>query len=211
MTWWGAMAWADYVSFGGHDEWRLPAISPELVEYPLGSGVMVYDYEIDNVCQNEQSVYSNKDCGYNVLTDNSELAFLFHNQLGNISSLDENGDFVNNPNNFNLLFTDPVDGLSKSFDNVGTNRSFMIGSITGSAPATQVAWSFKFYCGLQVNFCKNCGRDSWLVADGDIANASTGPGPITLVTEPAMLGLFGIAVMGLGIRRKKSSAEQTLN
>lgn len=28
MSWWGAMAWADQLVYGGYDDWRLPTVTP---------------------------------------------------------------------------------------------------------------------------------------------------------------------------------------
>ncbi len=48
MTWWGAMAWADWLNYGGHDDWRLWTVT-------------------DNGNDGCNYAYTVTDCGYNVL------------------------------------------------------------------------------------------------------------------------------------------------
>jgi len=68
MTWDNAFAWADGLSYGGYDDWRLPTM-------------------IDTGTPGCNAANSGTDCGYNVQTESggtvfSEMAYMYHNNLG---------------------------------------------------------------------------------------------------------------------------------
>jgi hypothetical protein len=72
MTWWGAMAWAQWLDYGGWDDWRLWSVTD------LGNDGC--DYSDDGT-----------DCGYNIDTTTSELGHLWYDTLGNLAYYDTSG------------------------------------------------------------------------------------------------------------------------
>ena len=64
MRWPTAKAWADSLSFGGYNDWRLPTI--------IDTGAPGCDYS-----------FSGTDCGFNVDPSTSEMASLWYGTLGN--------------------------------------------------------------------------------------------------------------------------------
>jgi len=73
MTWDESIEWVSQLSYGGHNDWRLPTID--------GLGQQDYDLSYDN------GVY-----GFNVNTETSELAHLYFDELGNASYYDRAGE-----------------------------------------------------------------------------------------------------------------------
>ncbi len=93
MTWDASMTWVDQLIYGGFSDWRLATITDKG----------------NNGCNWS---YNGTDCGYNVDTSGSELAYLYYNILGNIADYDING---NHLSNHAIQFTS-ADGVS--FQNV---------------------------------------------------------------------------------------------
>jgi hypothetical protein len=57
MTWYEATGWAEDLVFGGYDDWRLPSV-------------------IDSGTPGCKFAFSGTDCGHDVDTSNSELAYM---------------------------------------------------------------------------------------------------------------------------------------
>ncbi len=72
MNWSTATGWAAGLSFGGYSDWRLPTVT---------------DSDNDGC----HWANSGTDCGYNVDTTTGELAYLFHDVLGNESWVNPDG------------------------------------------------------------------------------------------------------------------------
>ena len=67
MTWWGAMAWAQDLTFAGSSDWRLPTVTD------TSSAGCDFSYA------------GGTDCGYNVDPATGELAKLWYVSLGNLA------------------------------------------------------------------------------------------------------------------------------
>ncbi len=74
-----ALAWAEGLSFGGFDDWRLPTVAP------VNGIALQLDYSEDG----------STDIGLNNAGQNSELGYLYHVSLGNTSAgLTNAGSFI---------------------------------------------------------------------------------------------------------------------
>jgi MYXO-CTERM domain-containing protein len=150
----------------------------------------------------QQGVNGSTDCGSNVNTASSELAFMFHVNLGNLSSLDTSGalrpgaagihfglahdaDFLNvetgrywsSTDSYRLIFGVPQNGKVTFNFTDGTQ------GITVPLPAT--------------------GGFTWLVHDGDIGSAVTAT---ATVPEPSTWALAALALLGLAAARRRHTA-----
>ena len=166
----------------GYSGWRMPSAAG--VNTLGGPG-----------CQ--QGFSGSTDCGSNVNTASSELAFMFHVNLGNVSSVDTSGalrpgaagidfglandaDFLNletgrywsSTDSFRLIFNTPQNGK--------VTFNFADGT-QGITVPTASARGF-----------------AWLVHDGDIGTSVT-----TTVPEPATAALAGLALLGLAASRHR--------
>ena len=103
MNWTAATAWAAQLVYGGYDDWRLPMI-------------------VDTGRSGCNFAYNSTDCGYNVDTSASELAYMFHVNLGNLSASTSNGSFRSGFSGtdwgmVNTQFVDAETGQTVSFQN----------------------------------------------------------------------------------------------
>ena len=178
MNWDASVAWAAALNFGGFDDWRLPTIN---VSTTTG------------YCDWSNSGGTN--CGYNVLTANSELAYMFYENLGNVAQNDLSG---NGPqlgwDSLNTSFTDVVTGSIVNFINL--NRSVYWSNIE-YAPNTDRAWYFYTYNGIQGTDSKSSSYSAWAVRDGDISAMSVS------VPEPSTLAILGLGLLGLISRKRQ--------
>jgi len=119
--------------------------------------------------------------GYNIT--NSELGHMFYNNLGNTAGNSIYG---------NVSFSDmAASGGAESFLNV---QGYIYWLGEEYAPNTDAAWAFNNYDGYQYNPIKNDSRYSWAVRDGDVST----------VPVPAAASLFGSALAGLLVARRKN-------
>ena len=144
MTWNEATTWASNLSFGGFDDWRLPSVT-------------------DNGNDGCNPAYSGTDCGYNVDTSGSELAYMWYSILGNTAYVDTNG--ISGQAGWGLSSTS-ADGV-----NIDNLQSESYWSGTEYAPDNNDAWRFHTLYGGQNNITKNDLFFAWAVHDGDIAGA----------------------------------------
>ena len=168
MDWDTATAWAAGLNYGGYSDWRLPTI-------------------VDNGNDGCNWGYNGTDCGYNVDTSGSELAYMWYDILGNMAYSDTSGSA---PQPGWGLTSTGADGVS--FQNL---QSDVYWSGTEYAPTTSYyAWLFNTRYGNQSYYYKSNEFYAWVVRSGDVA-------PVPL---PAAVWMFGAGLAGLGVfgRRK---------
>lgn len=184
MTWWGAVAWAQELSFGGFDGWRLPTVDPvNGVSFPIP--------RTNNATTDRsyaKTTTDGTDGGWRDGAGNpvSEMGHMYYVNLGNLvfcTPNDADPSDCSPQTGFGLNNTSFTDGLSGdivSFLNIQT-----VSYWSSSEP-----WSFFFGSGLQGPIA-NKYQDpfSWAVRDGDVS----------AVPEPTTLALAGIAYR---LRRK---------
>ena len=146
MTWADANTWADQLSYGGYDDWRLPSANLMNPTSPC--------YADDGSC----------DKGYNNTT--GELGHMFYNNLGNLGYRDTNGNFQSGYGVTNSSFTDGNSGASVSIVNL-QNAAYWLGE--EYAPITGLAWAFYTNRGYQWETSENDSPHSWAVRDGDVS------------------------------------------
>ena len=173
MTWSQANAWADQLSYGGYDDWRLPSAK-------LMNPTTTPCYAYDGSC----------DTGSNNTT--SELGHMFYNNLGNLGRYDTNGNYQPGFGVRNSSFTDGNSGASVSIVNL-QNSYYRFGE--EYEPDTYYAWAFGTGTGGQDYDIKDGNYYSWAVHDGDI-----GASPVPL---PAGIYLFLSGLVGLGLVKSK--------
>ncbi|MBH9578677.1 DUF1566 domain-containing protein [Inhella proteolytica] len=180
ITWWAkggvsqsnwsqAKDWAANLDVFGFDDWRLPTAT---------------DHGNDGC---NWSVTGGTDCGHNVdisAANGSEMARLFHFNLGNKSYFDLSG----RPNtDYGLKNAGGFSQLVEGF--------YWMGLTPQSNP--QVAWYFNTVGGIQLVFTKQSPMHALAVADGDIGE------PIAEVPEPQTELLASLGVIALIARREK--------
>ncbi len=75
MSWGGATAWAANLSYGGYSDWRLASNTA------VNGSTFDYNYNVNGTT----------DVGYNITSPNSELAYMYHVNLGLDSYYDTSG------------------------------------------------------------------------------------------------------------------------
>jgi len=169
MTWDEATAWAANLSYGGYDDWRLPAV--------LDTGTSGCNF-----------AYSGTDCGYNVQTSDagtstvySEMASLYYDTLGNKAYYDTSG--VGPQPGWDLPNTGPFQNWEPYY---------LYWSGLENASNSNYAWGFYSGDGYQGDgYYKNRVHFAWAVRPGDVA--APVPEPETYALLLAGLGLVGVA------------------
>jgi len=149
MGWNAAMTWATGLNFGGFSDWRLASVTD------VG----------DNGCTTSNGEYggaAGTDCGYNTDTSLSELAYMFHENLGNNSWYDTSGTATGCTAPNYCLENTSADGVD-----ILNLQSSMYWSGTEYAPNTNNAWNFNTNNGNQNNNNKNNEFYAWAVRSGE--------------------------------------------
>lgn len=158
MTWETANAWADSLLVGGFRDWRLPRV-------------------IDAADLGCDFAYLGTDCGYNIDDSLSEIAYMFHHNLGNVSVFDETGRLRGGMNRIDW-------GLV----NHGPFKNLYNGPYWTSvelAPYPRNAWGFLTHDGFQYDANKKNRFYAWAVRTGDVG-AMTDPSSLRIPSTPAI-------------------------
>jgi hypothetical protein len=166
MTWANAKAWAESLSYGGFDDWRLPTI-------------------LDTGTSGCNDAYSGTDCGYNVQTASggttySEMAHLWYVTLGNKALFTTGGSAPQSGWGFNN---------KGPFVNAQSNGYW---SGTEYAPNIGGAWYLDTLNGRQGVTGKGSETYAWAVRSGDVAP----PVPLPAAVWLLLSGLGGLAALG---------------
>ncbi|CAA9891114.1 VPLPA-CTERM protein sorting domain-containing protein (fragment) [Candidatus Methylobacter favarea] len=167
MNWYAAVAWADGLDYGGYGDWRLPTV---IDSGPSGCDGGYYDY----------GGFGGTDCGYNVDTSGSELAYIWYDILGNTAFCDTSGSCPQSGWGLTSTSADGVDIL-----NLQPNYYW---SGTQYALLTDSAWIFSAGLGHQNYYPKRDDMYVWAVRSGDVAAS---------VPEPATLLLLAAGLLGM--------------
>lgn len=179
VSWVNALAWADSLDFGGYDDWRLPTVRPLNGDHWVLTAPLAYD--------------GSKDRGYNIAAPGSaypnspasELAYMFHVNLGNKGYYDLAG---NPQSGWGLTNRGPFSTLEAQI--------YWTGVVY---PLPDRAFRFGFDYGVQLGDITTQSSNifhAWAVRDGDV----------TAVPEPGSLGLVAVAVASLAwVRRRGKS------
>jgi hypothetical protein len=174
MSWANAKAWAENLVYGGFDDWRLPTVGPVGGEF---------NYNFSN--------NGTTDLGYGITSPNSELAYMYYVNLGNLGICAPNNSdptgCVEQPG-WGLMNTGPFTNL----------QSNVYWSGTEYAPNPSFAWFFDAVIGRQVFGGKINGFYAWAVRPGDVTDAP--------LPAAAWLLLSGIGGLGLLSRRRAGRA-----
>ncbi|MBX3630752.1 MAG: DUF1566 domain-containing protein [Nitrosomonas sp.] len=146
LTWNNALAWADSLTIGGFNDWRLP-LTPDP----------------DSTCIGNATSLGAE--GFNCT--GSELGHLFYDELGGTAFVD---------------ILDSTDPDLAMFSNI--QAAYWSG--TEIASDTSLAWGMSYKVGLQAGTSKVNTSFAWAVRDGDVGT----------VSEPSMLALLGIGLIG---------------
>jgi hypothetical protein len=190
MSWGTALSWAEDLVYSGYDDWRLPQIK----------GDTTCDY-----------FSQEKNCGYNVDPDSSELAYMFHAILGNGSKYNPDGsrNYSDCPDEQpHCLQNDSADGIT--IDNIQSylnpdDFSFTFSTYwTGTTHQDDEGGAFYFSpaLGLQSYYNKADYGHAWAVRSGDVGNSIEVPEPETLL-------LFAGGFLGIAISKKTRKRKST--
>jgi len=175
MGWNSATAWAANLVFGGFSDWRLATNTPV-------SGGVNYNYSY--------SVNGTTDYGYNITSPKSELAYMYHVNLGL-------KDYLNTSGVYQPTFGVFGNGTTGGQANVGLVNNLQSYAYWSAeySPGSGFAWSFDASNGYQVGTFTSNQLYAWAVRPGDVA-----PVPV-----PGAAWLFGSALLGLlGLKKRKA-------
>jgi uncharacterized repeat protein (TIGR01451 family) len=166
MTWDEANAWITYLNttdfdndgipgYANHNNWRLPQT------LPINGTSYHYNFNYDGSTDNS----------YNITSPNSEMAYLFYVELGNLGAFDTSG--IDIPLGFRLPF------------NTGPFPYFPQNSWSSTelSIAADQAWLFDFLGGRQFFLPKNIGLNAWAVRNVPPPDAPTTVVPLAYTTS----------------------------
>ena len=183
MGWTAANTWAANLSYAGYNDWRLPTMTDT-----GAPGCVAF-------------ANSGTDCGYNVDTAFSEMAHMYHNNLGLKSGEDASGNFQADFGVFGNGTYNGTDTSSYGENDVGLVQNLQAYTYWSGVPyapdPTLGAWLFLSSDGVQFISNQNDELYAWAVRAGDVTANNTVP-------APAPLWLIGSGLMALiGWRRKR--------
>lgn len=199
LNWSNANTWANQLSFGGFEDWRLPKISP------------INDISFDFAFSFDGST----DRGFNSQTEYSELAHMFYNNLNNTSYFDTAGNGQQPGSEmFKNTFNDANTGELFNFNNIG----FTFWTGVADNPIVNAAFAFNMRnvnnlsTGEQQLLSSNTTTSVWVLRDGDVMTITDPIDPIPQASSPAIMGLFSLAMLGMmcGYRRLYNGATALL-
>lgn len=167
------VAWAAGLTVGAYSGWALPSVTD------TGSPGCDWSYA------------GGTDCGSNVDTSTSPLAYLWYVELGNLAYCPP-GNATCTGNGTPQPGWGPTN--TGPFSNVRSSGYYWSG--TEYAPATSSAWFFRYSDGVQANDDKGSQMYAVAVRPGDVASAP----------EPATIALLSAGLGGLGLTRKRLRA-----
>lgn len=171
MNWAAANNWAEQLIYGGYKDWRLPTISPV-----KGSS---FNYSLSRV--------GDTDIGNNISSPNSEMAYMFHENLGNLSAYDANGAARGGYSGTDWGV------MNKAFFSNLENNIYWSGV---ESTDNSLAWAFTTWSGYQDLGDKDLEFHAWAVRAGDVN--------VSAVPVPAAVWFMGSGLVGLlGLRRKR--------
>jgi hypothetical protein len=176
MAWPDAKVWAENLVFGGFSDWRLARNSP------VNGVTWNHDYSVDGLT----------DFGYNITSPNSELAYMFHVNLGlksryaPVTSADQ-PDFGVFRNGTMGGAADV--GLVKNLE----SDAYWSGTLVERSQGSE-AWAFATGIGNQGTGNFGANFFSWAVRDGDVA----------IIPLPSGFWLFASGIVMIIARRHPS-------
>lgn len=185
-NWDSAQSWVNSLDFGGYTDWRLPTISPI-------SG---------NTYNTSFTFNGTSDRGFNNDSINSELGYMFYQNLNNVSYYNNAGVGPQaGSESLNSAFVDAVTGETVEFENIG----FSYWASPANNPFANAAWAFNFQTtsgiatGEQQLHGLFAGLNVWAVRDGDVPQAPI-DNNVQDVPEPPALFLLGLGLLLLARR-----------
>lgn len=136
-----AQIWVDQLEFGGYSDWRLPNT------LPVNS--TTYNYT--------QSFNGTSDIGYNITSPNSEMAYMYYVNLGNLGYYDKSGNAPQE--NWGLRNTGPFINIQQVL--------YRSGTIADEPYNPGYSWGFGFWGGDQEVIHPTYSQGAWAVRDGD--------------------------------------------
>jgi hypothetical protein len=161
MNWSRATEWAENLSYGGYNDWRLPSVNPVNFER----------------MQHSSSNDGSTDIGINISSTQSEMGYMFYQNLGNAGC-----------NGTDLCLTNTGIFNNLQPDSYWSSRTFTPG------PRHRLAYVLDMDKGKQrTETLANPGY-AWAVRSGDVA----------VVPAPATAWLLGSSLLGLaGLSRRR--------